>query len=461
MFQANSLVITLRNRDFRYLFIGQFISQMGDIFILMAVLITLQRLAGSKGALAMLVISFSLPTLIFGIIGGVFIDRLNRKVVMIASDLIRAALVPCAIFVQAADAIWLYYLLAFLIATVGVFFIPARNASLPNLVPNEQLLAANGLVQFTQVAALVGGAALAGYVISLAGTNFAFIFDSFTFVASAFFILLIRLPQPNPRASKASRDVLWQQTLEGLGYIRAHRNLKHILIMAGVGTLGVTAITVLGVAYLDEVLGPLYRLELPEPVKEIALSVASSSSENSWNDTHRRLSVQLGVMISVLGLGMVGGTLLIGGFGARARDSQIVSSALTIMGGAILAFALAPNFGLVLAATAIIGLTVVIARSSLATLTQRLVPDEKRGRVESVVNLIIGVGTVMSTALSGWLSEITGVRGVFVICAGLTLAVAGGAFVVLRDLDRPLPKFPFDWPDALDDDRLVIEREGA
>lgn len=460
MLKAHSLVATLRNRDFRYLFLGQLVSQMGDIFILMAVLIMLQRLSSSKGALGLLVISFSLPTVVFGLISGVFIDRLNRKGVMIASDLLRAAIVPTAILVQSSDMIWLYYVLAFLIATIGVFFIPARNASLPNLVPKEHLLAANGLIQLTQVAAIVGGAAMAGYVISLAGTNFAFIFDAATFAVSAVFIFLMRLPPRARNAQKVSRRVIWQQTKEGLEYIRGNRMLSHVMIMAGVATLGVSAITVLGVAYLDEVLGPLYRLDLPDKVEEIALSVATAS-ETTWGEADRRLSVQLGVMTSVMGLGMVAGALSVGSIGSRLRDSHIVSGAMSVMGLAILAFALASKFGLALLAAAIIGMTVVIARSSLAAFTQRLVPDEKRGRVESVVNLIIGVSTVLSTGLSGWLSEIIGVRAVFVVCAGLTLAVAAAAFVVLRDLARAVQRIEIEWPDVLDDETFAIEGEGV
>ncbi|MFQ5614260.1 MAG: MFS transporter [Anaerolineae bacterium] len=463
MLRANGLAATLRNRDFRYLFLGQLISQMGDIFILMAVLINLRRLSDSQGALAILVISFSLPTLIFGLIGGVFIDRLNRKAVMIASDVLRAAFIPLALLVQSPDMIWLYYVLAFLIATIGVFFIPARNASIPNLVPHDQLLAANSLIQFTQVAAIVGGAAIAGYTISLTGANFAFLFDSFTFLLSAGFVLLMRLPRRPPNAHKASRQVLWQQMKEGLVFIRRHRILTYILACAGVATLGITAVTVLGVAYLDEVLGPLYDLDLPKSVEEIALSVARAEQGFEAN---RRLSVQLGILTSVMGLGMVLGTLLVGAFGPKKRDGHLVSAGMTLMGLSILAFALAPNFGLVLLSAAIVGVTVVVARSSLATLTQRLVPDEKRGRVESVVNIAIGVSTVLSTGLLGWLSELIGVRAVFIIAALLTLSVALAAFFILRKPapskggPQPTDGVTIHWQEVLEDDRLAVEREG-
>ena len=109
---------------------------------------------------------------------------------------------------------------------------------------------------------------------------------------------------------------------------------------------------------------------------------------------------------------------------------------MVMLGLAIIAFAVAPNYPLVLVAVAIIGLSIVTARAALATLTQRMVPDEKRGRVDSAVTMVVGASTSASLALSGVFGDLLGVQAVF-IAAGLITIIAGvAASYTLREAER-------------------------
>ena len=106
---------------------------------------------------------------------------------------------------------------------------------------------------------------------------------------------------------------------------------------------------------------------------------------------------------------------------------------MVVLGLAIFAFAVAPIYPLVLVAVAIVGLSIVAARAALATLTQRLVPDEKRGRVGSAVNMVIGASSSASMALSGLLGDLIGVQAVFIAAGAVTIVSGVAAYYTLQE----------------------------
>ncbi|MFQ6058483.1 MAG: MFS transporter [Anaerolineae bacterium] len=382
----------LQNSDFRALWLGQLISQIGDSFAILAVLVVINQLTRSTLALGLMVVAVTLPQLLFGLIAGVFVDRLDRKVTMIVSDVVRGLAILALLTVHTADRIYVFFIVGFVMGTVGVFFNPARNAVLPNIMDEELLLPANALTQTGQVMATVFGPALAGLFIGWFGPAFAFLFDSLTFFISAAAIATMALPFHNAGVEKASVGVLWNQLGEGLAFIRDHRTILNIMITAAVAMLGLGAITVLGVKYLDEELG-----------------IGPTG---------------LGFLNSVQGIGMVAGGILIGNFAAHLRANRIVGVGMTVLGLALASLSVAPSFSLVLVAAFIIGLCMVSARTTLAAMTQALVPDEKRGRVESALNTLITVATMTSMGLAGLLGDPLGVRVVFLL-AGLITALSG------------------------------------
>ena len=137
-----------RNRNFLALWIGQMISFIGDYFVMLAVPIAINRLTGSAMMVGLSFIAAAIPALLLGPVAGVFIDRWDRRKVMIISDGMRALLVLLMLLVRSADQVWIFYLANFLVACTSQFFMPARNAVLPLVVADrDDLLAANGLMQ--------------------------------------------------------------------------------------------------------------------------------------------------------------------------------------------------------------------------------------------------------------------------------------------------------------------------
>jgi len=403
-------VQALQNSNFRALWLGQLISQVGDSFAILAVLVVINQLTKSTLALGLMVVSVTLPQLLFGLIAGVFVDRLDRKMTMIASDIARGLAILALLTVHTADRIYIFFIVGFFMGAAGVFFNPARNAALPNIVDEELLLPANALTQITQVMTTVFGPALAGLFIGWFGPAFAFIFDSLTFFVSAGAIATMSIPFSNAEAEKASARVIWNQLGEGLAFIKGHRTILNVLITAAVAMLGLGAITVLAVRYLDEELG-----------------IGPTG---------------LGFLNSVQGIGMVAGGVLIGNFAADLQANRVVGVGMIVLGLGLASLSVAPNFTLVLAAAFIIGLCMVSARTVLATMIQALVPDEKRGRVESAFNTLITVATMTSMGLAGLLGDPLGVRLVFFLAGLITAAAGGMAIFTLRQPREVKTKIP-------------------
>jgi predicted MFS family arabinose efflux permease len=146
----------------------------------------------------------------------------------------------------------------------------------------------------------------------------------------------------------------------------------------------------------------------------------------------------LGLLQATEGLGMALGALLISAYASWARSRQIVSVTMIVLGAGILVFALAPVYWLVLVGALVVGLAVVSARTTLAAMTQALVPDSQRGRVESAMVTVIGLGTMGALVMAGILGDVIGPTSVFVF-TGIVVLLAGIASIFsLREAEEQL-----------------------
>ncbi len=394
-------------RDFRALWIGQFVSQIGDYLALIAALVVIQKLSGSTLWLGFTAMTLTLPPLLFGLVGGVMADRFDRKKVMVVSDILRGLAILLLIGARSPRDFYLFPLVGCLMSIAGVFFGPARNAVLPSIVSREMLLTANGLLQASQMLAVIIGSSLAGIVIATLGPASAFILDSLTFFISAWLIFTLKIPPPNNSTPK--EGIIWPQLREGLAYVRQRKPILIILVVASVATLSLGTIAVLGVAYVERYLG-----------------VGAES---------------FGFLNSIQGIGMVIGGLSLGFFSRFASPHYLASTAMVALGVAILIFAFSSRFEAAMLLAAIIGVCVVVARATLAAILQATVPDEKRGRVESTVNTSISFSTTLAMGFSGLLGAALGVRTVFSLAAAGTIAAGILALLTLKEpLSQQSPK---------------------
>jgi predicted MFS family arabinose efflux permease len=220
---ADYVTLLRRNPWFRRLWYGQLTSQLGDWFDTIALYVVVQRLTEAKTALAMLLVAQCLPAALVGLGAGVVVDRLPRKAVLIATDLGRAALVLCFLFVRRPDQVWILYAVSVLKFTLTAFFEPAREAVVPNVVGRDELVLANSLAGLTWSTMLMGGAALGGLVVDTLGTPTAFALDAASFLLSAGFTATVPIPEAHLVDRRPAHP--WHELREGVGYLLGHRDV--------------------------------------------------------------------------------------------------------------------------------------------------------------------------------------------------------------------------------------------
>src|SRR5215210_5415674 len=238
------------NRDFRMLWLGQVVSQLGDWFDTIALFTLVLRLTGSGKAVGLVLVARFLPSVVLGPLSGVLADRFNRRHIMIASDASRALVVLGFLFVRSPEQVWLVYLLTVLQLAFSAFFEPARSAALPSLVAARDLVTANSLSSVTWSAMLTLGAAVGGPVTGWFGTDAAFVTDSLTYLLSAVLVWRMRLP-PRPAREKRrltlGKALGLTDTAEGLRYVRGRPRVLATLLVKPAWGLGGGILTLLPV----------------------------------------------------------------------------------------------------------------------------------------------------------------------------------------------------------------------
>jgi MFS family permease len=216
------------NANFRYLWMAQIVSEIGDWFYTLALFSLLLQLTGRAESVGLALMVQVVPQTIVGPLAGVINDRLRRRSVMIAADIVRFAIVLSMLLVRSASTVWLIYPLLLLETASAAFFAPARSAVIPNIVKEEDVIVANTLSASTWSFNLMIGAALGGIVAALFGRDVVFILNAFSFLMSAFFISRMRFAEPHAEASPALQagDLIdFAPVMEGVRYLGGSRVL--------------------------------------------------------------------------------------------------------------------------------------------------------------------------------------------------------------------------------------------
>src|SRR5687767_14552537 len=189
---AGYLELLRTNKDFRQLWLGQVVSQMGDWFNTIALYTIILNLTGSGRDIGLLMVARFLPSFVFGSLSGVLADRFSRRSIMIVSDLLRAFVVLGFLFVRRADQLWILYVLTIAQLALSTFFEPAKTAAIPSIVSDRELVTANALSSVTWSVMLTLGAAVGGTITGWFGTNVAFVLDSISYLFSSYFLACVR-----------------------------------------------------------------------------------------------------------------------------------------------------------------------------------------------------------------------------------------------------------------------------
>ncbi len=224
----NQLIQLLRgNRNYRSMWMGQIVSEIGDNFNNIAVFALAMALTHSGMVVTGVLLARAIPAITIGPVAGVLLDRFDRKRIMIASDLIRALVALGFILAVTTHRIWVLYAFSALLMAASPFFNAGRSSILPTIASAEEIHTANSLTQTTQWMTLTVGTFLGATVIAI-GYKWAFVFNAFSFVFSAWCIWHLRAP--DAMGFRAKRKVLaeeeegirpWHEYREGLRYMRS------------------------------------------------------------------------------------------------------------------------------------------------------------------------------------------------------------------------------------------------
>ena len=399
----------LRIRDFALLWAGATVSLAGDGVYVVALAWQVYELSDSPTALSLVGVAWTLPVGLFVLLGGVVSDRFERRRIMIAADLVRAAAAATigALSLTGEVELWHLIALAAVFGTGEAFFGPAFMSIVPQIVPRDLLLQANSLDQFIRpFAFLLVGPALGGWLVAALGPGEAFVLDACTFVVSAFAIFLIRNRGTGREESERGTSML-RELREGFAFVRAHAWLWATLLAAAVFLL----------AYW----GPVEVL-VPYRVRN---ELGGSAGD-------------FGLVLACGGVGSILAALILGQRGLPRRHITFMYSAWTIGSLALVGFGLAGAVWQLQAISLLEGAFFTAGLVVWGTLLQTLVPGELLGRVTSLDWFVSTSLVPISFALTGPVSHALGAQSTLVV-AGIAAALATIAFLFVpgvRDTER-------------------------
>jgi MFS family permease len=398
----------LFKKDFFSLWLGQIISEFGDRLGQMALIALIySKNPGSVMAMAKLLFFIVIPVFVIGPVAGVYVDRWDRKRVMIISDILRGLcvlLIPAFVYLNMMIPV---YVLVFLTFSAARFFIPSKMALIPAIVSEDKLLVANSLSNTTRMIATILGFALAGFIVKWIGHRWGFYLDSISYFVSAGLIALItpmkklknvreEIHMTGEIIGKSIRRNVWSEIVEGFGHMIKKDKMKAVtstlfLLMGGAG-----AIFCIIIVFIQESFGSVTE--------------------------------DLGIFGVFLGTGLFFGTILFGKFGQKFSHVRAMFTGLVLCGITIGSFAVYlsrdPLFLVGGILMMLIGASAAPILICTNTLIHILVPDEVRGRIFSSMEVIAHLAFLMFMFLTAYLSRYLS-NSTILLASGIAFVVIG------------------------------------
>jgi transmembrane secretion effector len=397
----------LRIRDFALLWAGMSVSLIGDGVYFVALAWQVYDLSDSPTALSVVGVAWTLPLALFVLLGGVVTDRVERRRVMVAADLVRALAVAVIGVLSLSGAIELWHLvvMAAVFGTGDAFFGPAFTSIVPQIVPRELLLQANALDQFVRpLGFMLLGPALGGWIVATFGPGEAFVFDAGTFLVSA---LALAFLSPRPLAVREEATSLLRDVREGFGFVRARPWLWATLVAAAIFLL----------AYW----GPIDVL-VPYRVRN---ELGGDAGD-------------YGLILAFGGLGSIAAAALVGRRGLPRRHITAMYFSWAIGSLALVGLGVGTAVWQLMGFMFVEGAFFTAGIVIWGTLLQTHVPGELLGRVTSLDWFVSTSLVPISFALTGPVSGAIGVQSTLVLAGVIACSVTLAFLQVpgVRDLER-------------------------
>jgi MFS transporter, DHA3 family, macrolide efflux protein len=392
---------TLKIGGFKRLWFAQGVSILGDFLAIFGVinLITF-KWHGTPLQVTNVMIAYIVPLAIIGPLAGVFIDRWNVKRTMIASDLIRAALILALIFVTRLEHIYVIFLA---VSTVSSFFGPAQSVTLRTLVPVHGLLSANALMSQAFYTMRIIAPAAAGLLVYWMGENSCFYLDTISFIFSAALlstIVVMRVVSPKGSSEKTVGSLLKDYTA-GSRFVLTHPAISFVMIA---------------------MMTSMFVLSCFSPLISVYVRDQLQAGTRAF-----------GLISAMIGVGLIVGTQAVNVIAKGLSKKHVALGGL--FGLAFATFVLALFKTALLAGVSMVGIGFAIAFVVVPaqTLMQQETPQDMLGRVSSSFMAVFALSQLLGLVLSGSLADLIGVRRLFLASAVLLVVISAAGYLWLRD----------------------------
>jgi MFS family permease len=382
-----------KNKNFLLLWLGQLVSMIGNRMHSLAVMWYVLNVTGSATKAGITMVFTILPNVILSPITGPLADRLDRKKIIVITDLINGLLVGIIAILTFTNnlELWMLYSISALMSATTAFFSPAIQASIPAIVKKDNLVRANSLTQMTRNATSIFGPALAGVLITIIGIPGLFLLNSVSYLLSGFSESFISIPKIKRDITK--KTTILQDFKDGIKYTVKNTDLLHIIIVGGV--------------IINFLFAP-FTIIIAVMSKDI-LGLDSSG---------------YGLLLSALSVGALVMSFFIPKISEKVGNFKLMFLGLTLEGLLLIPFAFANNIYTAFISLVLLGASFGIVNVAIGSVIPVIVPNNIMGRVSSVLGILCSVSMPIGYYLGGVLLEKYSVFSILISVALLT-AISG------------------------------------
>ncbi|MDP2637506.1 MAG: MFS transporter [Candidatus Levybacteria bacterium] len=407
--KRNDILRVLKIKSFSLMMLSEFFSQLAfnmQHFVLIFIIYGLTR---SNTAVSGMILSFMVPAVLFSVITGVYVDRWNKKKILLYTHIIRSVLILPFLFSDLH--LGFIYILTFLIAVATQFFIPAESAIIPQLVPRKLIVSANAVFAFGLYGSTFLGYILSGPILLLLGQTSTIIFLVALFVVSAFFVAMMKFEDKKKKvlSDDSNRQLsnnpfsIAKEASEIFHFIRKARKVMHALFMLTIAQAVIFMFAVLTPGYVTTI--------LEEPLESLSL-----------------------ILIAPAGLGLGLGAIILGSMGKRIKNKWVSAVGFMIVGIVFVILPLAGRFAsygfihglnnflpqildinilhVIVVLAFIIGFSISLVFIPSNATIQIETNEEMRGRMYGLLSSLIGAVSFLPVVLAGGLADLIGVGAV-------------------------------------------------
>jgi len=382
-FESNSVNVTLTmensqvklwNRNFILMLQGQLVSVFGDYMYEIALSFWVLTITGSTALMSIVLAATVVPSIIVSPIAGTFIDRHDRKKILIITDIIRGIII---LFIGIAAVmgflrIWMILIVGVITGICGCFFSPAINSSIPDIVPNSKLIKADSAFSLVSTINYMAGNVVGGTIIQIFGAPIIFIFNGISFLVSAIAEFFVEIPQIEASSDNVS---FWEDMKGGMAYVKNSKGLKYLFIT---------------ICFFNAFASMSMTLTLP------------------WFKSNSNLGLSFyGIAMAVNALGMFIGFTTLSTLEIRQKNrfSAFVTSGI-LLSITMIIYALTLNKYLILALFLIDGFCIAVLSSLIQSSIQNNVQTNMRGKAFALKDMLVSTLAPLSIILAGILAEI-------------------------------------------------------